>query len=83
MVQSENTAAVSQHDDHSPTSPVKSEHDSFANSEFTVQYDPAKIRNFIGKISQINKKQVENAFKETQRNRKISSIGTVHNMTIG
>ena len=36
MVQSEHTAAVSQHDGMTPTSVVKSEHDSFANSEFTV-----------------------------------------------
>ena len=69
-------------DDHTPTEIVKSQ-DSFAQSEFNVTYDAAKIRNYIGKINLINKKQVENAFKDTQRNRKISSIGTVHNMTIG
>lgn len=57
--------------------------ESVMSSDQSVQYDPNKIKRFINKINQINMKQTEQAFKETQRNRKISSIGSIHNITIG
>lgn len=57
--------------------------DSVVSSENSVKYDPQKIRNYINRINKINQKQTEQAFKETQRNRKISSIGSIHNITIG
>jgi len=57
--------------------------DSVLSSDHSVQYDPFKIKRYINKINQINVRQTEQAFKETQRNRKISSIGSIHNITIG
>lgn len=51
-------------------------------STFVVDYDTTQIRSCIEKIAKINKKQVDAAFKETQRNRKISSIGSM-NVTLG
>lgn len=47
-----------------------------------IDYDTNLIKNCIKKISTINQKQIETAYKETQRNRKISSIGSM-NVTLG
>ena len=41
------------------------------------------VRSCIAKISALNKIQTDRAFKETQRNRKVKSIGFNPNMSIG
>ena len=51
-------------------------------SSYFVDTDTTVIRNCIASIAKINKKQNDKAHRETQRNRKISSIGSM-NSTLG
>eukprot|EP00356_Strombidium_inclinatum_P009545 CAMPEP_0170507714 /NCGR_PEP_ID=MMETSP0208-20121228/59839_1 /TAXON_ID=197538 /ORGANISM="Strombidium inclinatum, Strain S3" /LENGTH=163 /DNA_ID=CAMNT_0010790097 /DNA_START=1342 /DNA_END=1830 /DNA_ORIENTATION=- len=48
-----------------------------------LEFDLRTIKTCINKISNLNQKQVDRAFKQTARNRKMNSIGSFHNMTIG
>lgn len=54
-----------------------------SSSNLVIDYKIDTIKNCIGRISLLNQKQMDRAFKETARNRKVNSIGSFQNMTIG
>lgn len=54
-----------------------------SSSNLAIDYNIGTIKNCIGRISLLNQKQMDRAFKETARNRKVNSIGSFQNMTIG
>lgn len=54
-----------------------------SSSNLPIEYKIDTIKNCIGRISLLNQKQMDRAFKETARNRKVNSIGSFQNMTIG
>lgn len=61
--------------------PKRSETEGSVSSYF-VDTDTSVIKSCIGAIAKINQRQNDKAHRETQRNRKISSIGSM-NSTLG
>lgn len=54
-----------------------------SSSMMAIDYNMNTVRNCIQRISMLNNKQQDRAMKETARNRKVNSIGSFENMTIG
>lgn len=48
-----------------------------------LDHDVNMVKSCIARISKLNDKQTNRAMKETARNRKVNSIGSFDNMTIG
>ena len=54
-----------------------------SSSVMAIDYNMDTVKGCIQRISLLNNKQQDRAMKETARNRKVNSIGSFENMTIG